>query len=310
MEKHYKKSPKTKLIKLTWIIVIIAIVLSLVLLLCTQKIKEITNIKKDINIEKKIELQNKEYTEEELIEKKTIEERDKILSSDNAQITDIIKAGKTVKKIIIIVDDGGINSEYAKSVAQIRMPLTWAIIPYEKNSRLFAEIADENNIPYLVHMPMQSIYDKEKSKYVIGIKMNSQEIKDKISGSFEILPGAIGLNNHRGSLATSHEETMQPVMEEIKSRGLIFVDSNTIKESIAYDKAIENGVVAYKNNGFLDVVADKGTIKSTFYKILKHSRRSTLVLICHFRPETIKFLKELEKEYKNINAEFVTLKTE
>lgn len=211
------------------------------------------------------------------------------------------------KRVAIIVDDGGFNPAYAEEVASLELPLTWAVIPSQKHSERFVTIAKGKNIPYLVHMPMQAISDKKPDKGAIGKGMSSEEIKKKINEAFELIPGAVGLNNHRGSLATSKKEIISPVIDIIAEKGLIFIDSNTYNKTVGYETAKEKGVRTYKNNGFLDTAADKNKIREKFDKVISSNKRENLVLICHFRPETIKFLKELNEVYKNIPITFVTI---
>ena len=212
-----------------------------------------------------------------------------------------------IKRVAIIVDDGGFNPSYAEEAAKLDLPLTWAVIPSQKHSERFVTIAKDKNIPYLVHMPMQAISDKKPEKGAIGEGMSSEEIKKKINEAFDLIPGAVGLNNHRGSLATSRKEIISPVIDVISEKGVIFVDSNTYSKTVGYETAKEKGVRTYKNNGFLDTTADKNMIREKFNKVISSNKRENLVLICHFRPETIKFLKELNKEYRDIPITFVTI---
>lgn len=210
--------------------------------------------------------------------------------------------------LAVIVDDGGGQMEYAKRVAALELPLTWAILPYQRYSKETAALADSKFIPCLLHMPMQAEVDKEPSKYIIGKGMSAAEITKKISDALNSLPGAIGLNNHRGSLATADEKLMEPVMAELKRRGLIFVDSRTSVKSVAYRKAKEAGLQALQNGGFLDNTADKNAIAARFKEIVKNAeKRGALVVICHFRPSTVSFLEELNGKYKSLPVQMVTV---
>ena len=198
--------------------------------------------------------------------------------------------------------------EYARRVAALDLPLTWAIIPYQRNSKETLELAASRSIPCLLHLPMQAEVDKDGSQYIIGKGMSAAAVRQKTAAALDSLPGVIGLNNHRGSLATADAKLMEPVMAELRERGLLFVDSRTSGKSVAYQTAAAAGVPALLNRGFLDNTADKNAIAARFREIVKSAqKRGALVVICHFRPSTVMFLEELNKNRKDLPVKLVTV---
>lgn len=210
--------------------------------------------------------------------------------------------------LAVIVDDGGGNLEYAQKIASLGMPLTWAIMPYERYSQKTAEIASAKKIPYLLHLPMQAEIDKADGPFLIGKGMTQEKIYNVTRDALEYLPSPIGINNHRGSLATSDREVMSPVIEALKEKDLIFVDSRTSQKSVAYDAARSAGIKTLQNRGFLDNTADKNAIDARFHEIVRiAAKKGHFVAICHFRPATTLFLEKLAGEYKNLPVELVTV---
>lgn len=197
--------------------------------------------------------------------------------------------------LAIIVDDGGNQLDLAKRVAATDLPLTWAIIPYTRYASETARIAESKGIPYLVHLPMQALSDKDgSSEYIVGRGLTAEQIREITGKALDSLPGAIGLNNHRGSLATASVEIMEPVIYELKERGRIFVDSRTSEKSVAYNVSIINGVPALRNRGFLDGTQTKAEIEKRFNEIVQlAAKRGDAIVICHFRPATVTFLESL-----------------
>ena len=225
--------------------------------------------------------------------------------SDDFIPKDVIKEKNM---LAIIVDDGGYSVEFAKRVAALDLPLTWAILPGEVNSNNFIKIAKKNDIPFLIHFPMQAEIDKAPLKGAIGEGMSSEEIGALISGAFEEMPEAVGLNNHRGSLATSSKQIMEPVIDEIKSRSKIFVDSRTSSKSVAFDIAKKSKIRALINRGFLDGNADKKVIEDRFKEVVNLTlKNGYAIVICHFRPTTVEFLEELNKRKDEIGVRLVTI---
>ena len=210
--------------------------------------------------------------------------------------------------LAIVIDDGGESLAMARQAAALDVPLTWAIMPFRTYTKKTAALADVKGAPYLLHLPMQAESDKDKKEYLVGEGMTPEEIRIVTSKCLDELPRAIGINNHRGSLATSKREIIAPVIDELKSRGLIFMDSRTSGKSVAYDTARAVGIKAVKNGGFLDNTADKDAIAARFAEAVKQARKNGgCVVICHFRPATMLFLKKLNAEYKSLPVRLTTL---
>ena len=89
-------------------------------------------------------------------------------------------------------------------------------------------------------------------------------------------------------------------------RQLIFLDSRTSSNSVAYDVARSRGIRALKNNVFIDASFDRASIEKSFDQLLKQARRNgSAIGIGHAQsPETIKMLKE---RLPNLSASGVTL---
>lgn len=211
--------------------------------------------------------------------------------------------------LALIVDDGGNQTDLAKRLAATGLPMTWAIIPHTRLASETAKLADSKRIPYLVHLPMQAQSDSDgSSEYMVGRGLTAEQITDITRKALDSLPGAIGINNHRGSLATSITEIMEPVIYELKERGLIFVDSRTSEKSVAYNVAVINGVPALRNRGFLDSSQEKSEIEKRFNEIVRLAeKRGDAIAICHFRPATVAFLESLAARKNALPVRLVTI---
>lgn len=210
--------------------------------------------------------------------------------------------------LAVIIDDGGTQMELTRRVAALSLPVTWAIMPWERYSQQAAITAKKHGTPFLVHLPMQAIADKNTSEYLVGVSTDRQEIVEICSKALDSLPEAIGISNHRGSRATADKTTMEPVMEVLKDRGLAFVDSRTNGDSAAYDTAIAAGIPSVMNSGFLDNTPDKAAISARFEEAVRTAqKKGSAVMICHFRPVTVMFLEELDKRYKELPVKLVTI---
>lgn len=203
--------------------------------------------------------------------------------------------------LAIVMDDCGGNMDLARRVRSLDLPLTWAIIPNLRFSSETALLLAESDIPFLIHVPMQAIPDPDGKAgdpryYYIGAGMSSADVREALNPLLDSLPGAYGINNHRGSKATEDRELMDSVMAVLKERGFFFMDSSTSRKTVAYEAAAGMGLRTAKNNRFLDNESDRAKISAQIEKAISSAKKSNQIAICHLRPETVAALEALSPD--------------
>ena len=197
-------------------------------------------------------------------------------------------------RVALIIDDLGFSLSSARELAEVKIPLTWSIIPYQSHSLSSLKMARERGIPAMLHLPMEAEVDRAGLKYQVNLEMDSETIRGFVSRAAKSLPGVIGVNNHRGSRATSTPKVMEAVLSEVKEQGLIFVDSQTSGKSVEFKMALEMGLPSLKNEVFLDHEANVVAMRKALEKGFAIARKNgSVVIIGRARPETLRFLKTL-----------------
>ena len=197
--------------------------------------------------------------------------------------------------VSIVIDDFGFSRSIADEYKDISLSLTWSIIPFQTHSAYAAELAEESGIPYMVHMPMSAVGDKKWSekKGVIDTGMSAETVTLILRKAMASLPGAMGMNNHRGSRATKDEKIMEMVMTELAATSLFFLDSRTISSSVAYNTALEKGVPAAFCSVFLDHESSEEFMEKHIRRGLAIAeKKGWVVMIAHTRSATVDFLKK------------------
>ena len=197
--------------------------------------------------------------------------------------------------VSIVIDDFGFSRSIADEYKDISLSRTWSIIPFQTHSGYAAELAEESGIPYMVHMPMSAVGDKKWSekKGVIDTGMSAETVTLLLRKAMASLPGAMGMNNHRGSRATKDEKIMEMVMTELAATSLFFLDSRTISSSVAYNTALEKGVPAAFCSVFLDHESSEEFMEKHFRRGLAIAeKKGWVVMIAHTRSATVDFLKK------------------
>lgn len=213
--------------------------------------------------------------------------------------------------IALIFDDLGESLGDLRELYSLGIPITVAVIPNLKFSKNIAHIASRCGFSVFIHLPLEPsegvTFKTPKYRFISG-DLSRREIISTLRQHLNSLRIAIGVNNHMGSKATEDSDLMKIVLSELKKRNLVFVDSRTSLESIAYDQARRQGLICGYNEGFLDAVDDIGEIQKRVNELIaKAKEKGKIIVIAHPRKNTIKFLKEKLPALKK-EVEFITIK--
>ncbi len=233
---------------------------------------------------------------------RVLEIRRKKKSSVSPQVT------QKLSVISIVIDDVGRSKRLEKEFLTYPYPLTFAVIPFERYSQSFAKKAKRYGKEVIIHAPMEGSDDAD-SLYEINSRITDDQISLLISQYQEEVPNAIGLNNHRGSLATSNPVLMNRFFKYFKETPLFFLDSRTTKNSIARSIARNHGVPTLRRDIFLDHRDDTQSIRSQMYKLIRLGRsKKGAIGIGHFtKPQMLKVLKQFIPYFKTHNVRLVRL---
>lgn len=210
-------------------------------------------------------------------------------------------------KLALIFDDVGYDAAAAKKLQDLKLPLTFSILPYSPHGQSIAKNVPAH-IEVMVHVPMQAINgDSDKEQGLLRSDMTEAELAQVLRDDIARIPNAKGINNHTGSRLTQQLVPMQVVMLVLKEKNMFFVDSVTSDKSVAKSTAEMLLVPSAARNVFLDHVADTATIKAQLYRAVNLAKQNgSAVAIGHPRPLTLEVvLQELPKIAKDNQIELV-----
>lgn len=231
----------------------------------------------------------------------------------NVTLPIAINKGRSVykPKVAIIFDDFGENLKDIKTLYSLNIPVTISVIPGLKFSKNIAVIGARCGFSIFIHLPFQP---KEETKFntakyqFISSSLTKNEIDAMLRYYLNYIRVAIGVNNHMGSAATQDKALMHYVLEIIKRRGLIFIDSRTSSDSLAYVIAKEKGMLCGYSEGFLDSVHEPGAIRNKLYRLIdKAKEKGKIIIIAHPQANTFKVLKDTLPQLKK-EVEFVNIR--
>jgi uncharacterized protein len=196
------------------------------------------------------------------------------------------------KKVAIIIDDIGFDLKSVKELIDIDAPIGFAVLPYSPHCGAAAEMLHGAGREILLHLPMEPLDpEKKPGPGALYRWMGEAQIRRQVEEDLAAVPRAAGVNNHMGSAFMEDEEKLAVVFQELKNRGLYFIDSRTTPNSKAGELARKTGIRFAARKTFID--NDKN-IDATMQNLLGNweKKNSRLVMIGHPYPSTIAALKE------------------
>jgi polysaccharide deacetylase 2 family uncharacterized protein YibQ len=119
------------------------------------------------------------------------------------------------------------------------------------------------------------------------------EIERLLEEDLATVPGAIGVNNHMGSLATADVRVMRAVARVLSRRGLFFLDSRTTDATVAEKTAEEASVRSASRRVFLDDVATEASVRAQLDELVRHAlQEGDAIAIGHPYPVTLFVLEK------------------
>lgn len=193
--------------------------------------------------------------------------------------------------VVIIIDDMGLSG-HSREVENLPGPLTLAYLPYAANLPERTAYAREKGHELMVHMPMEPLSAHvDGGPTLLKSDQDEQKFLKLLHYNLSRFEGYVGVNNHMGSRLTQNREAMNRVMAELGRRGLYFIDSKTIGNSVAAQAAMEAGLAFSERDIFLDHEINFRFINNALRQVeLTAQRKGYAIAIGHPHAETIRAL--------------------
>jgi polysaccharide deacetylase 2 family uncharacterized protein YibQ len=177
--------------------------------------------------------------------------------------------------IAVVIDDLGLDRRRSDRVAALKGPLTLAYMTYAPDVLRQAAAARARGHELLVHVPMEpqaASYDPGPDVLTVGLAPD--ELRRRLQYGLSRFDAFVGINNHMGSRFTAHGPGMRVVMEELRERGLLFLDSVTSGKTVGPETARQTGVPYAARNVFLDNDPDAASVRRQLAKTEEMARKN------------------------------------
>lgn len=165
-------------------------------------------------------------------------------------------------RIVIILDDMGIDPAAANAAMSLPGPLTLSFLPYARDVDRWASLASEAGHDVMLHLPMEPVGENDPGPNALRSEMSGAAFLRALEWNLDRFDGYAGVNNHMGSSLTTNEAAMKTVLAEVKARDLFFIDSVTTRDTVVARAGRQVGANIISRDVFLDAeVGDGGAVR-------------------------------------------------
>lgn len=212
---------------------------------------------------------------------------------------DFEAAGEVRRGVLaVVLDDVGYQEAALGLLATLEQPVALSVLPGTPRAGEAIALAKRKGWDLMVHLPMEPEAGRAEPGS-IGVADDDATVRARVLAALAAVPGAIGLNNHQGSLATADARVVRAVLAVVKERGLFFLDSRTTPATVVARIARELKVPVLARDVFLDDAAAEardaggttGALEAAWERALGvAAKNGHAVLIAHPHRESVEFL--------------------
>jgi polysaccharide deacetylase 2 family uncharacterized protein YibQ len=197
--------------------------------------------------------------------------------------------------LAILLDDGGQNLDLVNAAAALPDQVGFALLPFLPKTAETAEALHGAGHEIWLHLPMEpeNYPTARPGPGALLMSMSETELRSAVHAAIDNVPHAVGVNNHMGSRTTADLRTMTWVMQEIKARGLVFIDSRTTARTVAEVAAEAQGVPTNRRHVFLDNTRKASAVRRQLAEAVTRCRlEGEIIAIGHMDGVTIQVLAD------------------
>lgn len=179
-------------------------------------------------------------------------------------------------RVAIVVTGLGLSAAATESAIQgLSGSVTLAFAPYSPRLNEWIRLARAAGHEVLINVPMEPTnypaYDP--GPQTLLTTLNAQGNLDRLFWSLSRGTGYVGVLDFFGSQFTTSADHMTPVLNAIKQRGLLYIDSNSSPRSVSATVAARLNLISAKATLTLDERASRTEIDRKFAELEQRAKR-------------------------------------
>ena len=163
-------------------------------------------------------------------------------------------------RIAILLQDLGLSQEQTNTaIQQLPGAVSLGFTPYARRLDQWIDLSRAAGHEVLLQVPMEpfDFPTSDPGPHTLLTSAGPDENLERLEFLLSRFTGYVGVYNRMGDRFTSSLDSLQPVLQSIRDRGLLFVDARTSGTSVAGRIAEDLGLPHALNNREIDQVASR-----------------------------------------------------
>ena len=163
-------------------------------------------------------------------------------------------------RIAILLQDLGLSQEQTNNaIQQLPGAVSLGFTPYARRLDQWIDLSRAAGHEVLLQVPMEpfDFPTSDPGPHTLLTSAGPDENLERLEFLLSRFTGYVGVYNRMGDRFTSSLDSLQPVLQSIRDRGLLFVDARTSGTSVAGRIADDLGLPHALNNREIDQVASR-----------------------------------------------------
>ena len=172
------------------------------------------------------------------------------------------RADQRPRVALLITGLGPSGAATETSINELPGAVTLAFDPYTRRLGEWIELARAAGHEVVLSLPMEPVeYPRfDPGPHTLLTSLSAKENLDRLDWVLSRVTGYVGLTNMMGSRFTASEANLVPIFDELKKRGLMFIDGRPSEQSVAGGLALSMGLPRVVSDQNLDDEATREVI--------------------------------------------------
>jgi polysaccharide deacetylase 2 family uncharacterized protein YibQ len=153
--------------------------------------------------------------------------------------------------LAVVIDDVGREMEILNRLLALELNLSFGILPHARYTEESLRAIRARGREVLLHLPMVPLDAGQITDEAVVLGRDGP-LEPALRDCLARVPGAVGTNNHMGSLLSRDPRAVARILREVKARSMWFLDSRTTAGSLFCAEARKLGVPCVERDLFLD----------------------------------------------------------
>lgn len=204
-------------------------------------------------------------------------------------------------RVALVVSGLGLSRAATEAaIRQLPGAVTLSFTPYSRQLNEWIALARAYGHEVLIDLPMEPVSypEDDPGPQALLTALSPAQNRSRLDWALKRASGYVGVVPVMGSRFTASEAHIEPILEDLKARGLIFLDNRASDDSVARDVATRIGLPNAVNARFLDRTQASRVAVDERLKQLERIARTegSAVAIGRPFPVTIELLREWTKK--------------